>query len=130
MIGSLSPKGGLGVRGKTFGQKKSSFSKKSSKSAEMNDSDHGSEKKLPEDLNSYLYKINGDFDRRKQYEETVLRIMNEMCRTKITEPDGHDQFGDRYQNTSIHKRTIFIDLDDTLVYASVFKLHDADDKSD
>ncbi len=62
-----------------------------------------------------------DFDLSKYYEETVLNIMNEMPRTKIIEPEGYGSFGEMYPNISTHKRTIFLDLDDTLVYVSPFK---------
>jgi hypothetical protein len=87
----LSPRG-LGVhKGKTFGTKKSSFSKKSSRSGDF-DSDQEKAKENGEDLNSFLYRINGDFDRKKQYDETVTQIMNEMCRTKITHPSESEKF--------------------------------------
>ena len=75
-------------KGSTFGSKKSSFSRKSSRSGDNNnDSNFGSDKK--EDAitqKAYIFRINSDFDIKKTYEETVLRIMNEMCRTKVTEP--------------------------------------------
>jgi hypothetical protein len=66
--------------------------------------------------------MNSDFDRKKYYEETVLKIMNEMCVSKITEPIGCEQFGERFPNKTSIKRTIFLDLDDTLIYVSILKI--------
>ncbi len=69
--GMRSPNGGQNSKGKTFGTKKSSFSKKSSRSADFDEMEQ-LEKKESENEGSYLHKIKGDFDRRKNYEETVL----------------------------------------------------------
>jgi hypothetical protein len=102
-----------------FGSKKSSFSKKSSRSVDL---DENSEMNEALSEKGYLYRINGDFDSRKGYEECVLKIMNEKPLTRITEPEGHGLFGEKYAKTSKHKRTLFIDLDDTLIYVSPFKL--------
>lgn len=74
------------------------------------------------DEKSYLYRINSDFDRKKYYEETVLKIMNEMSVSKITEPRECELFGERFPNNTNHKRTIFLDLDDTLIYVSILKI--------
>jgi hypothetical protein len=64
----------------------------------------------------------GDFDRKKNYEETVIKIMNEMSVSKIKEPEGCDNFGERYPNNTSHKRTIFLDLDDTLIYVTIIRI--------
>ena len=66
--------------------------------------------------------MNSDFDRKKYYEETVLKIMNEMCVSKISEPKDCDKFGEKFPNNTFHKRTIFLDLDDTLIYVSILKI--------
>lgn len=125
----LSPHGLSVQKGRTFGQKKSSFSKKSSRSGDFDSDQEQKAKENTDDINSFLHRINGDFDRKKQYEETVTQIMNEMCRTKVTHPPNSEQFAFEFQNTSIMKRTIFLDVDDTLVYTSLYKLHDFDDAS-
>lgn len=45
-----------------------------------------------------------------------------MSVSKIIEPFGCDKFGEIYPNKTAHKRTIFLDLDDTLIYVSILKL--------
>ena len=63
-----------------------------------------------------------DFDRKKIYEETVIKIMNEMPVSKIKEPIDCDSFGEKYPNNTNHKRTIFLDLDDTLIYVTIIRI--------
>lgn len=48
--------------------------------------------------------------------------MNEMPVSKIAEPSNCDSFGDKYPNNTRHKRTIFLDLDDTLIYVTIIKI--------
>ena len=48
--------------------------------------------------------------------------MNEMPISKIKEPAGCDEFGEKYPNTTPHKRTIFLDLDDTLINVTIIQL--------
>lgn len=57
----------------------------------------------------------------KSYEDTALKILNLMSLSKIEHPPLAEQFGELYKKTSPHRRTIFIDLDDTLTYVSLFK---------
>lgn len=85
------------------------------------DLDENSELQEALDEKGYLYRINGDFDSRKAYEDSVLKIMNERPLTKIIEPAGSGDFGEQFLKTSVHKRTLFLDLDDTLIYVSPFK---------
>lgn len=69
-----------------------------------------------------MSRILGDFDRKKSYEETVIKIMNEMPVSKIKEPESSHNFGLKYPNTTERKRTIFLDLDDTLIYVTIIKI--------
>lgn len=112
-------------------KKKSSFSRRSnlSRSGEFDDQATGGNsggstdsKKLEEENSSYLFRMRSDFDRKKNYEETVIKIMNEMPVSKIKEPEDSFTFGEKYPNVTKHKRTIFLDLDDTLTYVTIMKL--------
>lgn len=78
--------------------KKSSFSKKSHLSVENDDEDFDKDSRDDYNQIAYLYKINGDFDLKKNYEEAVLKIMNEQSMTQFTEPKTHDEFGKLYPN--------------------------------
>jgi hypothetical protein len=43
-------------------------------------------------LNDFMTKINKDFDTRKAYEETVLRILNAHSTEKMTNPASSETF--------------------------------------
>jgi hypothetical protein len=58
----------------------------------------------------------------KNYEDTAVKILNLLSLSKIQHPPQADDFGIMYKKTNQHRRTIFIDLDDTLTYISLFKL--------
>jgi hypothetical protein len=45
-----------------------------------------------------------------------------MCKTVTTDPIDGDEYGLKYPNNTQKKRTIFIDLDDTLIHVSLYKL--------
>mmetsp|Transcript_12588 Transcript_12588/g.12396 ORF Transcript_12588/g.12396 Transcript_12588/m.12396 type:complete len:95 (+) Transcript_12588:262-546(+) len=59
-----------------------------------------------------------DFYRYEQYEETILKIVNDFCRHKKNPPEGSTQFHQLYPKPSClkdKKRTIFLDLDGTIL---------------
>ena len=71
-------------------------------------------------------RVNKDFDMRKMYEETVLKILNECSRQSLTHPENSSNFSTVYSKpTHLHqlKRTVFLDLDDTLVLISLYKIN-------
>lgn len=63
--------------------KKSNFSKRSTHSNDNNDfEDHNfGEACRKMNLDSYLHKLNTDFEQRKVYEDIVLKILNEYSRS-------------------------------------------------
>lgn len=74
----------------------------------------------------FANRITDDFDNRKTYEDTLLKILNEYSRELTKDPCGVDEFRYTFEKP-LHlwhlKRTLFIDLDDTLVKASLYKLN-------
>ena len=125
-----SPHSGLQKRSSFKLGKKSSFSKKSNASnCGANDGSQGDGEKSPAKISSdkseqkdYISRMLGDFDRKKNYEETVIKIMNEMSVSKIKEPEGCEHFGSKFPNPTHKRRTIFLDLDDTLIYVTIIRI--------
>jgi hypothetical protein len=46
--------------------------------------------------------------------------MNYMSKTVVSDPDDADGLGLRFAKTSNHKKTIFLNLDDTLTHVSLY----------
>ena len=65
-------------------------------------------------------KFRQDFDRLKEYEDTAIKIINEKSLTIIKEPEDAGSFSLNYSKTTHHTRTIFLDLEDTLVHVSLY----------
>lgn len=77
------------------------------------------------DNHDFAKRMNQDFDTRKMYEDYMLKILNDYSRQVLKNPPGHEEFKSRYakpESLSHLKRTLFIDLDDTLVKVSLFPL--------
>ena len=79
-------------------------------------------------MESYIVKIRDDFDMYKMYEDSALKILNEMPLSRVRHPENADSFAKTYKKTANYKRTIFLDLDDTLTYVSLFKTDSQDQK--
>lgn len=45
-----------------------------------------------------------------------------MSVTKVKLPEGYENFSKFYSNTTLHSRTVFLDLDDTLIYLSLYPI--------
>ena len=71
------------------------------------------------ELNDYVHNVQKDFEFRRQYEEDVLEIMNNISRFKVIYPSDYLSFEDKYMTSSGLKRTLVLDLDDTLVKVTV-----------
>ena len=72
-------------------------------------------------MESYIGKIRDDFDMYKMYEDSALKILNEMPLSRVRHPENADSFAKTFKKTSSHKRTIFLDLDDTITPTSSAK---------
>ena len=79
-------------------------------------------------MESYIGKIRDDFDMYKMYEDSALKILNEMPLSRVRHPENADSFAKTFKKTSSHKRTIFLDLDDTITYVSLFKTDSQEQK--
>jgi hypothetical protein len=53
---------------------------------------------------SYLSRVINDFDQRKNYEETVLRILNFYQRSPLKHPTDYETFNFKYQKSQSDKR--------------------------
>jgi len=71
---------------------------------------------------SYLSRVINDFDQRKNYEETVLRILNFYQRSQMKHPTDCESFNVKYQKnqSDMRKRSIFVDLDDLLISVCLY----------
>lgn len=77
-------------------------------------------------FSGFAKRMTEDFDMRKVYEDTLLKILNEYSREAIRNPYGSDEFRYSYEKPPhLHhlKRTLFLDLDDTLVKVSMYGLN-------
>jgi len=63
-----------------------------------------------------------DFDRSKEFEDVAVRLLNEMNVVKVQNPEGWENFPSLYPNQTSHHRTLFLDLEDTLIYVTMFPL--------
>ena len=75
-------------------------------------------------MKTYLEKVNKDFDSRKNYEEIVLKILNEYSRSTVKHPDNSEELRTLFKKDDDDKRrfTLFLDVDDTLINVSLFLL--------
>ena len=51
-------------------------------------------------MESYIEKIRDDFDMYKMYEDTALKILNEMPLSRVRHPENSDSFAKSYKKTS------------------------------
>ena len=72
-------------------------------------------------MDTYIDKIREDFDMLKLYEDTAVKILNYMSLNKLKHPANSEEFGSHFKKVSPYKRTLFIDLDDTLTSVSLFR---------
>lgn len=75
------------------------------------------------DEGDFASRMNKDFDTRKTYEDTILKVLNEYSLQKVYNPENHTSFQEVYAKpeTLQHlKNTLFLDLDDTLVKVSAY----------
>jgi hypothetical protein len=77
-------------------------------------------------FSGFAKRMTDDFDLRKIYEDTLLKILNEHSREKLTNPEGAEEFRYSYEKPP-HlrhlKKTLFLDLDDSLVKVSLYELN-------
>lgn len=77
-------------------------------------------------FSGFAKRMTSDFDLRKVYEDTMLKILNEYSRETVKNPQGAEEFRYTYEKPP-HlrhlKRTLFLDLDDTLVKVSPYMLN-------
>eukprot|EP00349_Pseudokeronopsis_sp_Brazil_P001208 CAMPEP_0202957416 /NCGR_PEP_ID=MMETSP1396-20130829/1810_1 /ASSEMBLY_ACC=CAM_ASM_000872 /TAXON_ID= /ORGANISM="Pseudokeronopsis sp., Strain Brazil" /LENGTH=65 /DNA_ID=CAMNT_0049674877 /DNA_START=349 /DNA_END=546 /DNA_ORIENTATION=- len=59
-----------------------------------------------------------DFDRRREYEEAILTIVNDLSRENCSLPEHHEEFAKSYAKPEFldtHKKTVFLDVDGTIL---------------
>ena len=109
----------------TFFAKKKSFQSSDMETSASSSFSSDFEDESIEPLN-FAEKMNQNFDLRKMYEDTILTILNTHARELLTNPAGSVQYKKEYakpETLKNLKKTLFIDLDDTLVKVSMQKLH-------
>ncbi|CDW78735.1 nli interacting factor-like phosphatase family protein [Stylonychia lemnae] len=119
------------ITGTTAGSRRSSFSKKSNsrgKSGICCDDSSDNFGNAAASVSKYdmketfVSRFRDDFDRLKFYEDTAIKIYNEISLSKITHPKDSEQFSAVFKNNTPHSQTLFLDLDDTLSCVSLYKL--------
>ena len=77
---------------------------------------------------NFAKRMNSDFDTRKTYEDQMLKILNDYQRQILKNPTGAENFRTEFAkpaHLADKKKTLFIDLDDTLVKVSLYPLTQA-----
>lgn len=69
---------------------------------------------------AYDYLINHDFDIKKAFEDNVLNILNNYLNLPCTYPQGYEDFDVRYRKVSDKCKTVFVDIDETLLFLNLF----------
>lgn len=96
--------------------------KKIDKDEDFSDNDSTRSSVGPGQFNrDYNTLFNEDFDQRKIFEDAVLKILNEHSREALSHPEGAENFKSKFakpESLGHLKRTVFLDLDDTLVMIS------------